>query len=58
MSARRHTPEWLAVHHGNAPLIVSFPHTGTEIPPDIESVLVSPWLARKVPIRRHSSAWR
>ncbi len=39
--------EWLAVHHGDAPLIVSFPHTGTEIPPDMESQLVSPWLARK-----------
>ena len=39
--------EWLAVHHGNVPLIVSLPHTGTEIPPDIESQLVSPWLARK-----------
>jgi len=41
------TPEWLAVHHGDVPLIVSFPHTGTEIPPEIESRLVSPWLARK-----------
>jgi N-formylglutamate deformylase len=39
--------EWLAVHHGDAPLIVSLPHTGTEIPPDIEPRLVSPWLARK-----------
>ena len=39
--------EWLAVHHGDAPLIVSLPHTGTEIPADIESQLVSPWLARK-----------
>jgi len=39
--------EWLAVHHGNAPLVVSFPHTGTEIPDKIESQLVSPWLARK-----------
>jgi N-formylglutamate deformylase len=39
--------EWLAVHHGDAPLIVSFPHTGTDIPPDIEERLVSPWLARK-----------
>lgn len=39
--------EWLAVHHGDAPLVVSFPHTGTEIPPEIESRLVSPWLARK-----------
>jgi N-formylglutamate deformylase len=45
---RTHTPHaWLAVHHGDAPLIVSFPHTGTEIPPDIEEQLVSPWLARK-----------
>jgi formiminoglutamase len=39
--------EWLAVHHGELPFIVSFPHTGTEIPPDIEEQLVSPWLARK-----------
>jgi N-formylglutamate deformylase len=41
------TPEWLAVHHGDAPLIVSFPHSGIEIPADIESTLVSPWRARK-----------
>ena len=39
--------EWLAVHHGDAPLLVSFPHTGTEIPAAIEATLVSPWLARK-----------
>jgi formiminoglutamase len=39
--------EWLALHHGDAPLIVSFPHTGIEIPPDIEAKLASPWLARK-----------
>ncbi len=39
--------EWLAVHHGDAPLVVSFPHTGTDIPPEIETRLVSPWLARK-----------
>jgi formiminoglutamase len=38
---------WLSIHHGDAPLVVSFPHTGTEIPPDIESQLVSPWLACK-----------
>jgi formiminoglutamase len=40
-------PPWLEVHPGDAPLIVSFPHTGTDIPTDIESKLVSPWLARK-----------
>jgi N-formylglutamate deformylase len=39
--------DWLAVHHGNAPLIVSFPHTGIEIPPDIEGRLMSPWRGRK-----------
>jgi len=47
VSTHLSTPEWLAVHHGQAPLIVSFPHTGTEIPPDIESNLASPWLGRK-----------
>ncbi len=47
MSELKTTPEWLAVHHGDAPLIVSFPHTGTEIPPEIEAKLASPWLARK-----------
>jgi N-formylglutamate deformylase len=39
--------EWLAIHHGHAPLVVSFPHSGTDIPQDIESRLASPWLARK-----------
>jgi N-formylglutamate deformylase len=39
--------EWLAVHHGDTPLVVSFPHSGTEIPEKIEENLVSPWLARK-----------
>jgi len=46
MTARTHH-DWLALHHGDAPLVVSFPHTGTEIPPDIEAKLTSPWLARK-----------
>jgi N-formylglutamate deformylase len=39
--------EWLAVHHGDTPLVVSFPHTGIEIPADIEATLASPWRARK-----------
>ncbi|RRN65140.1 N-formylglutamate deformylase [Caulobacter sp. 602-1] len=38
---------WLQIARGDAPLIVSLPHTGTEIPPDIEVGLTSPWLARK-----------
>ncbi|HEY2835440.1 MAG TPA: N-formylglutamate deformylase [Rhizomicrobium sp.] len=39
--------EWLSVRRGDAPLIVSLPHTGTFIPPEIEKDLASPWLARK-----------
>lgn len=38
---------FLEIRRGEAPLILSIPHTGTEIPPDIEARLVSPWLARK-----------
>lgn len=38
---------WLQVRRGSAPLIVCFPHTGTEIPAAIGSHLVSHWLARK-----------
>jgi N-formylglutamate deformylase len=38
---------WLQVHRGAAPLIVSFPHTGTEIPAEVEGRLASPWLGRK-----------
>jgi N-formylglutamate deformylase len=38
---------WLEVRRGEAPLVVSFPHTGTDIPPDIEDRLASAWLARK-----------
>ena len=38
---------WLTVVRGDAPLLVSLPHTGTEIPAEIEARLMSPWLARK-----------
>jgi N-formylglutamate deformylase len=40
-------PDWLSIARGDAPLIVSMPHTGTQIPRDIETALVSPWLGRK-----------
>jgi N-formylglutamate deformylase len=40
-------PDWLTVTRGDAALIVSMPHTGTQIPPAMESRLVSPWLGRK-----------
>ena len=39
--------DWLRVTRGDAPLVVSIPHAGTLIPPDIEARLASPWLARK-----------
>ena len=39
--------DWLEVRRGDAPLIVSFPHTGTDLPRDVEAQLASPWLARK-----------
>ncbi len=38
---------WLDVARGNGPVIVCFPHTGTDIPADIEDRLVSPWFGRK-----------
>lgn len=38
---------WLTITRGSAPLIVSLPHTGTELPPGIAADVVSPWLARK-----------
>jgi formiminoglutamase len=38
--------DWLVVSRGEAPLIVSIPHAGTEIPRGIEARLVSPELAR------------
>lgn len=41
------TADWLTVERGDAPLIVSVPHAGTHIPPEIEARLVSPWLGRK-----------
>lgn len=40
-------PEWLQITRGDAPLIVSMPHTGTRIPPEIDARLTSPWLGRK-----------
>ena len=40
-------PDWLSLRRGNAPLLVSFPHTGTELPEALAPCFVSPWLARK-----------
>ncbi|WP_131119976.1 N-formylglutamate deformylase [Lichenihabitans psoromatis] len=38
---------WLRVTRGTAPLLVSLPHTGTDLPDNLVPRLVSPWLARK-----------
>ncbi|MCS0496074.1 N-formylglutamate deformylase [Ancylobacter sp. MQZ15Z-1] len=40
-------PDFITVHRGTAPLVVSLPHTGTDIPEEIAGDLVSPWMARK-----------
>lgn len=37
---------FLELHQGDGPLILSLPHTGTEIPPAIEAQLNDPWQAR------------
>lgn len=39
--------DWLHIHRGDAPLIVAFPHTGTEIPPRLTSAFTSLWSARR-----------
>ena len=39
-------PSWLAVTRNEAPLLVSIPHTGTELA-GLEGRLVSPWLGRR-----------
>jgi formiminoglutamase len=39
-------PAWLHVARGDAPLLVSIPHTGLDLA-DLEPQFVSPWLARK-----------
>jgi formiminoglutamase len=39
--------DWLTIHRGDAPLIVSIPHAGTDIPADVEAALMSPWIGRQ-----------
>ncbi|MCW4455487.1 N-formylglutamate deformylase [Flavobacterium sp. MXW15] len=40
-------PDWLHLHQGDAPLVVSFPHTGTDLPGELAGNFVSPWLAQR-----------
>jgi N-formylglutamate deformylase len=37
--------EWLQVTEGTSPLLLSIPHSGTQIPPQLAAGLVSPFLA-------------
>ncbi|MBP8233997.1 MAG: N-formylglutamate deformylase [Rhizorhabdus sp.] len=39
--------DWLEIEPQEAPLIVAFPHSGTDIPAEYEGRFTSPWLARK-----------
>jgi formiminoglutamase len=39
--------DFLEIQRGTEPLVVAFPHTGTDIPPELDGAFVSPWLARK-----------
>ena len=39
--------DFLDIHRGKAPLVLALPHTGTDLPTDLEGVFVSPWRARK-----------
>jgi len=40
-------PDFLVVERRDAPLILSFPHTGTGLPGAFDTRFVSPWLARR-----------
>ncbi|MBV8978012.1 MAG: N-formylglutamate deformylase [Alphaproteobacteria bacterium] len=39
--------DWLEIGRGRAPLVVAFPHTGSEIPDDLADGFVSLWQARR-----------
>jgi N-formylglutamate deformylase len=47
METKRMIADWLEVSQGTAPLVVSFPHTGTEIPAELQGRFVSLWQARR-----------
>ena len=39
--------DWLYVRRGNAPMIISIPHGGTDVPHALAGKLASDWIARK-----------
>src|SRR5829696_4281620 len=40
-------PDWLELQSGAAAVMITIPHSGTQIPEWIETTLADPWLARK-----------
>ena len=40
-------PDFLELHRGSAPLILSLPHTGTLLPDHLAERFISPWQARR-----------
>ena len=40
-------PEWLSITRASAPLLLSVPHAGTELPAGLAEGLRSPWIARR-----------
>lgn len=40
-------PCWLSIERSDSPLILAFPHGGSDVPPEMEARLASGWLARK-----------
>jgi formiminoglutamase len=40
-------PAWINIRRGAAPLIVSVPHAGTDVPPHLQGRFASPWLATR-----------
>ena len=47
MIATMTTVDWLDVRRGEAPLLLSIPHAGVELPEEFAQGLISPWLARR-----------
>src|SRR5215212_4725837 len=41
------TADWLDVRRGEAPLLLSVPHAGVELPEEFAPGLICPWLARR-----------
>ena len=39
--------DWLEISRGEAPLVVAFPHTGTDLPAELVDRFASPWHARR-----------